>query len=83
MSKFQFYWPEIEGVCVIEPQMFGDERGGFMETYNQQEFAEAGISNDFVQDNQSYSRKGVLRGLHFQKTHPQAKLVRVLRGQGV
>lgn len=81
MSKFQFYWPEIEGVCVIEPQMFGDERGGFMETYNQQEFAEAGISNDFVQDNQSYSRKGVLRGLHFQKTHPQAKLVRVLRGK--
>ena len=81
MAKFDFFWTEIEGVCVIEPTLFGDERGGFMETYNQSEFAQAGIPNVFVQDNQSFSRKGVVRGLHFQKQFPQAKLVRVLRGE--
>lgn len=60
--------------------MFGDKRGYFAETYNQQEFAAAGIPNVFVQDNQSKSSRGVLRGLHFQKTHSQAKLVRVVKG---
>lgn len=80
MGKFTFYWTEIEGVCVIEPTVYGDERGYFMETYNQEEFVKAGIANVFVQDNHSKSRKGVLRGLHLQKTYQQAKLVRVIRG---
>ncbi len=71
----------IEGVLIIEPKVFGDARGYFMETYNQREFHEKGITNIFVQDNQSRSKKGVLRGLHFQKTYPQAKLVRVLEGE--
>ncbi len=71
----------LEGLCLITPTLHGDERGCFMETYNQADMARAGIHALFVQDNQSRSRKGVLRGLHFQKTHPQAKLVRVLRGQ--
>lgn len=66
---------------VIEPRVFGDGRGYFMETYSEADFAEAGLSYKFVQDNQSSSRKGVLRGLHFQKTFPQAKLVRVLEGE--
>lgn len=81
MGKFHFYWTEIDGICVIEPTMFGDERGGFMETYNKEEFTEAGIANEFVQDNQAFSHQGVLRGLHFQKTHPQAKLIRALKGE--
>ncbi|MBR3289831.1 MAG: dTDP-4-dehydrorhamnose 3,5-epimerase [Clostridia bacterium] len=81
MAKFDYFWTEIDGVCVIEPTRFGDERGGFMETYNQHEFAQAGIPNVFVQDNQSFSGKGVVRALHFQKQFPQAKLVRVLRGE--
>lgn len=80
MGKFTFYWTEIEGVCVVEPTTYGDARGYFAETYSQQEFAAAGISNVFVQDNQSKSRRGVLRGLHFQKEHSQAKLVRVIKG---
>lgn len=71
----------IEGLKVIEVAVYGDERGYFMETYNQNDFKEAGIDAVFVQDNQSSSRKGVLRGLHFQKQFPQAKLVRVLRGE--
>ena len=71
----------IEGVLIIKPQVFGDERGYFMETYKESEFKRAGLDYTFVQDNQSSSRKGVLRGLHFQKTHPQAKLVRVLKGE--
>lgn len=71
----------LEGLCLITPTLHGDERGCFMETYNQADMARAGIHALFVQDNQSRSRKGVLRGLHFQKTHPQAKLVRVIRGQ--
>lgn len=71
----------IEGLKVIEPAVFGDERGYFMETYNQQDFAEAGIDAVFVQDNQSASKKGVLRGLHFQLNYPQDKLVRVVNGE--
>ena len=80
MGQFTFTETEIAGVFVIEPKVFGDERGYFMETYNKADFAEAGIDCTFVQDNQSMSRKGVLRGLHFQKTYPQAKLVRVTKG---
>lgn len=71
----------IAGLKVIEPAVFGDARGYFMETYNYNDFAEAGIDCTFVQDNQSASRKGVLRGLHFQINYPQDKLVRVVRGQ--
>ena len=70
----------IEGLCVITPVVHGDNRGYFMETYNQNEFEENGIFINFVQDNQSMSHKGVLRGLHFQKNYPQAKLVRVTKG---
>ena len=70
----------IEGLCVIEPDVHGDSRGYFMETYNQRDMAEAGLNMVFVQDNQSCSTKGVLRGLHFQKQFPQGKLVRVFRG---
>ena len=72
---------EIDGVYIIEPKVFGDNRGYFMETYNENEFKANGLDYTFVQDNQSKSKKGVLRGLHFQKTHPQAKLVRVLEGE--
>ncbi len=71
----------IEGLCVITPQVFGDSRGYFMETYNYNDFAAEGIDVEFVQDNQSASTKGVLRGLHFQIDHPQDKLVRVIRGE--
>lgn len=78
---FKFTKTEIEGVYIIEPQKFGDNRGYFMETYNESEFNKAGLNYKFVQDNQSKSKAGVLRGLHFQKTHPQAKLVRVLEGE--
>ena len=66
---------------MITPQVFGDNRGYFMETYNYNDFKEAGIDQVFVQDNQSSSKKGVLRGLHFQKEFPQDKLVRVVRGE--
>lgn len=72
---------EIEGAYIIEPKVFGDKRGYFMETYNENEFKANGLNYTFVQDNQSKSKKGVLRGLHFQKTYPQAKLVRVLEGE--
>ena len=81
MGKFVFNKTEIDGVYIIEPTVFGDERGYFMETYSETDFKEAGLNYKFVQDNQSSSRKGVLRGLHFQKNHPQAKLVRVLSGE--
>ena len=81
MGKFKFEMTDIEGVYVIEPTVYGDERGYFMETYSAEEFKEAGINYNFVQDNQSSSTKGVLRGLHFQKEHPQAKLVRVISGE--
>lgn len=71
----------IEGLKVIEPTVIGDARGYFMEAYNYNDFAEAGITCRFVQDNQSASAKGVLRGLHFQIQYPQDKLVRVIRGE--
>lgn len=71
----------IDGLYVVEAKIHGDERGYFVETYNQRDMYEAGLDMKFVQDNQSMSKKGVLRGLHFQKTHPQGKLVRVLRGE--
>lgn len=80
MSNFIYHKCEIEGLYLIEPKVFGDERGYFMETYHYEEFKNAGLSMVFVQDNQSSSRKGVLRGLHFQKDHPQGKLVRVYSG---
>ena len=70
----------IEGLCVIIPNVHGDKRGYFTETYNKRDMAEAGLNFDFVQDNQSSSVKGVLRGLHFQINYPQTKLVRVIRG---
>ena len=70
----------IEGLCIVEPAVHGDERGYFMETYNKRDMKEAGIDIHFVQDNQSMSTKGVLRGLHFQKQYPQCKLVRAVRG---
>ena len=81
MGNFNFEATKIKGVYIVEPRIFGDHRGYFMETYKKSDFKEAGLDYDFVQDNQSSSRKGVLRGLHFQKTHPQAKLVRVLNGE--
>ena len=88
----QVFWGESMGVIkitetgikdllIIEPAVYGDHRGYFTETYNKSDFMKAGLDYDFVQDNQSKSRKNVLRGLHFQKTHPQAKLVRVLDGE--
>jgi len=81
MSKFTFTKTSLEGVYVIEPTIFGDERGYFMETYHAEEFKEAGLDLNFVQDNQSKSKKGVLRGLHFQYTQPQGKLVRAIKGE--
>lgn len=71
----------IEGLCVITPTVHGDSRGYFVETYNERDLAEQGIDVKFVQDNQSMSVKGVLRGLHFQIDHPQCKLVRTIRGE--
>lgn len=71
----------IGGLYIIEPAVHGDSRGYFMETYNQRDMAEAGLNMAFVQDNQSMSTKGVLRGLHFQKKYPQGKLVRVIKGE--
>lgn len=72
---------EIKDLVILEPKVFGDNRGYFMETYNRKDFEAAGLKYDYVQDNQSKSAKGVLRGLHFQKTFPQAKCVRVLEGE--
>lgn len=80
MGKFLKEETGIEGLVVVTPKVFPDERGYFMETYNQKDFEEIGITCTFVQDNQSASKKGVLRGLHFQKEFPQAKLVRVIKG---
>jgi len=71
----------IEGLCIIEPKVFGDARGYFMETYNENDMKAAGLDYEFVQDNQSASSKGVLRGLHFQIHYPQDKLVRVVSGE--
>ncbi|MDE7311087.1 MAG: dTDP-4-dehydrorhamnose 3,5-epimerase [Eubacterium sp.] len=81
MGKITVTTCEIEGLYEITPAVFGDARGYFMETYNYQDFKEAGIDVQFVQDNQSASKKGVLRGLHFQIHYPQDKLVRVIRGE--
>lgn len=81
MEKFKFIKTEIEEVFIIEPTVFGDNRGYFMETYNYKEFKEAGLDMVFVQDNQSRSKKGVLRGLHFQYKYQQGKLVRVTKGK--
>lgn len=81
MGNFKFNKTEIDGVYIIDVKSYGDRRGYFMETYQKDEFVSAGLDYNFVQDNQSSSTKGVLRGLHFQKTHPQAKLVRVLSGE--
>jgi len=81
MGKIKVTGCNIEGLKVIEPTVYGDERGYFMETYNYNDFKEAGLDMQFVQDNQSGSIKGVLRGLHFQIHYPQAKLVRVVQGE--
>lgn len=81
MGQFDFKKTDIEGVYIIHPKVFGDSRGYFMETYNYEDFKKAGLDMVFVQDNESYSTKGVLRGLHFQKKHPQGKLVRVIKGE--
>ena len=81
IGNFKFITTDIEGVFIIEPKKYGDNRGYFMETYKEESFKVAGLDYKFVQDNQSKSKKGVLRGLHFQKKFPQAKLVRVLEGE--
>lgn len=81
MGKFKFTQTGIAGMFVAEPTVFGDERGYFMETYNEREFDESGYVLRFVQDNQSRSSRGVLRGLHMQVSNPQGKLVRVISGE--
>lgn len=81
MGKIKVTRCPIEGLYIIEPAVHGDSRGYFMETYNQRDMAEAGLNMVFVQDNQSMSTKGVLRGLHFQKQYPQGKLVRAIKGR--
>lgn len=81
MSKFNFIKTSIGGVYIIEPTVFGDHRGYFMESYSKRDFEEAGLTMNFVQDNESKSKKGVLRGLHFQTKHTQGKLVRVVEGE--
>ena len=80
MGKFNRIDTEIDDVCIIEPTVFGDNRGYFMETYSKKDFEEIGIKEEFVQDNQSKSKKGVLRGLHFQIENTQGKIVRVIKG---
>lgn len=80
MGQIKVTKAPIDGLYVVEPVVHGDSRGYFMEVYNQRDFAEAGLNMAFVQDNQSLSTKGVLRGLHFQKQHPQGKLIRVIKG---
>lgn len=81
MSQIKVAKVPIEGLYVIQPTVHGDSRGYFMETYNQRDMAKCGLDMTFVQDNQSMSTKGVLRGLHFQINHPQGKLVRVIKGR--
>lgn len=81
MGKFNFIETKIKDLYIIEPQIFGDARGYFMESYNKRDFYNAGLTLEFVQDNESKSKKGVLRGLHFQVGHPQGKLVRVTEGK--
>lgn len=80
MRKFNFIETKIKDLYIIEPTVFGDKRGYFMETYSKEDFFEAGLTMEFVQDNESKSRKGVLRGLHFQTQKTQGKLVRVTSG---
>ncbi len=81
MSNFTFQTTPIEGLYIVDTKVFGDERGYFMETYRYEDFKEAGLDMVFVQDNQSKSKRGVLRGLHFQTRNPQGKLVRVVKGE--
>lgn len=81
MGKFNFIKTSIRDLYIIEPQVFGDHRGYFMESYSKRDFFEAGLTMDFVQDNESKSKKGVLRGLHFQTQCTQGKLVRVVEGE--
>lgn len=81
MSNFIFTKTKIDGVFIIDTKKFSDERGYFQEIYKETDFKEAGLDYRFVQDNQSRSKKGVLRGLHYQINHPQAKLVRVIEGE--
>lgn len=80
-GNFTFTKTSIEGVLIVDAKSYGDERGRFMEVYKRNDFIAGGIDCEFVQDNQSSSTKGVLRGLHFQITHPQSKLVRVIQGK--
>lgn len=81
MGQIKVTKAPIEGLYVIEPTVHGDSRGYFVETYNKRDMEEFGLNMNFVQDNQSMSVKGVLRGLHFQKQYPQGKLVRVIKGK--
>ena len=81
MGKFTFTETGIDGLIVVEPTVFGDNRGYFMETYTRRDYAAGGIDAEFVQDNQSSSHKGVLRGMHMQIENPQGKLVRVIKGE--
>lgn len=81
VGNFTFTTTKIDGVVVVEGRQYGDDRGYFMETYKRPDFVAGGIAADFVQDNQSSSSQGVLRGLHFQINHPQSKLVRVVEGE--
>ena len=81
MAPFSFTPCPISGLYEVQPKVFGDERGSFFECYSEREFSAAGLGLSFVQDNQSQSCKGTLRGLHFQKTHPQGKLVRAIQGE--
>ena len=81
MSKLKVTKCNIEGLAIIEPEVHRDNRGYFVETYNQKDMKEVGLDMNFVQDNQSMSTKGVLRGLHRQMEYPQGKLVRVFRGE--
>ena len=81
MGRFFFHETEIKDMLVVDVEVFGDQRGYFMETYNQKAFSDAGYDFEFVQDNQSKSRKGVLRGLHLQVNNPQGKLVRCIKGE--
>jgi dTDP-4-dehydrorhamnose 3,5-epimerase len=76
----KFTATQLEGVLVIEPDVFRDERGFFLESYQRRKYLDAGVRENFVQDNHSLSRRGTIRGLHTQRTRPQAKLIRVLRG---
>lgn len=81
MGQIKITEAPIKGLYIIEPTVYGDERGYFVETYNKKDLSDAGLDINFVQDNQSMSTKGVLRGLHFQKKYPQGKLVRVTKGR--